>query len=748
MSIESRIPETPSAAADTDHEHGIEQDHQRIEQRGEQIPSSELALAAQDQKFNSAESRKQFHIRKLQEPYINAFFRLMTREPHLADQLQMRYERRREFENFAHILDAPSDRNDQMKRDAIRRLAPFWSTVATHPEARAYFQIALDEASDASSSSIKEALAETEAPYVHELVIGAGIHGSIYNAEFTYHQADTPRLTIDGATRLGGQFRQVGGPAFFMNTPNRPINRDDPEKLDNPNVNSLGPHAPAQLTDLSGSLFADNETIGLAAAINQHVSADTMLGSIVTRVTANTDASKPGAYRVEMLDRETQETQTIYTDRVITSMGLGKANYGFKNMDATTERLCAPEDGRVMTYPEFLREVGDRTNPFPLERFAGKRVVIIGGGHSGLTVAEYLAGIGPEYRGSVASMGSPREITILGTQFEHEKAFRDVELARYGKLASVMQRHNKPEESKDGIVQPLANLRAISLEESSDSGDKKGPLMVCCEEKTATSDAPARKIEADIIISTVGFTNEYGRIFGDLVEKNSGRFDSHLEDFAPEGVDRPVARILKGHENIVFIGAGANMPASQRELTAASKFNRPTNPIAIPNTVDDTITVARAMLARDRAAQYEPSAENFRPLPIRPISIPDSVTEHEPTTYERIIDDNGMGQPRNFQPELRYDQLLELVALEHGQRFRTSRPSSITFRVSFEETGAIAIRSTSPLPLAQHQILEHFLDTRLVQETLHKLNRRRGKKQPLTLTITTDHERAPEGDRE
>jgi hypothetical protein len=350
------------------------------------------------------ELRRKFHVRQLKTPAMQAYFKFLRRTPHLWDQVLARYENRDKFNQVAHEVTAEADVSTVTDDERIQHLVPLWSAAATVPEANAYLEIMLDEATREQSAEIKREMHNGE-KYVPTLIVGGGVHGAVYNAEFLYHAPNVENVTVDAAKRLGGQFRSYGGPVLSMNTSNRKINVDRPESLDNPNSNSMGPHAPLQLPDISGRLYADNTRVGLVAAVNQFLSADTAIETELTGVKKSSDAETQGSLLVRLRDLESATDVTATTDKLVISTGLGHAELAFAEQDEKTKEICCRSEKCVYTYTELLELIGDRSNPFPLEKFSGKRIIFVGGGHSALTGVEAMVGLGPEDRGSVASLG-------------------------------------------------------------------------------------------------------------------------------------------------------------------------------------------------------------------------------------------------------------------------------------------------------------------------------------------------------
>lgn len=696
-----------------------------------------------------SEKQRQFYIEKLQSPYIKSFFTLIKDTPHFWDQALKRYARREDFINIAQDLEATNDKiSGVFDQDHIKRLVPLWSTACTVPELRSYLQISLDAAACEESTSIKSKM-EEETQYVEELVVGAGVHSAAYNVEFMHYAPTIPRLSVESASELGGQFRQYGGPAFRMNTPNRPINIDDPKALDNPNMNSFGPHAPLQLSDISGDLYADNEKIGIAAAVNQYLSAKTLLETSVTSVKLNTNENSLGKYKVELIDTKTGKVSEVNTDRVIVSTGLGKAEHGFSQFDKQTKELCNANDGRVITYTDFLEEVGDRSNPFPLERFANKCVVIVGGGHSALTVAEHLTGIGPEYRGSTAALGYPSKVVIVGAKFENGKEFIEGEIPRYTQLASAIQKRGVPgEEAKAHLIKPVVGMRATSLKEKQYTDDDgkiiKSRIIVVCKSKAADSGAPAmEEIEADIIITTTGFDNNgYKKIFADFIDNTEET--PEFDDVRVEGVPHPVAKYLHGNKDIIFVGPAAKMPTSQRSLSMAQIYNRPTNPVAIPSTVDDTRACARYLAS---LSENKGNAEKFPGFGVKTEKKKIKLFEEGKNKREEAVSIVHIPlevASREFPSEVHYEELLRLAVKGHTNKYLVDKVPPLTILVSREgkEEGAngdVSLRVTSSAALSAdgEMFVKDFFKDPISQAAVAKLTeRRRGANKPVEITFT------------
>jgi hypothetical protein len=438
-----------------------------------------------------------------------------------------------------------------------------------------------------------------------------------------------------------------------------------------------------------------------------------------------------------MEDSQTGETYTITTDKVVASTGLGTPDFGFRDMDEATRELCSADDGRVQTYGQFLSELGDRSNPFPLKRYVNKRVLIIGGGNSGLTVAEGLAGLAPEYRGSVSSLGGPSQITILGTKFTDDKSFISTEIPRYAQLASLMRKAGPAADAntRSQLVVPVTGVRAVRLSEKnmSSSGNELPPIIVHCEEKGGGTGG--KDMEADIVIVTTGFTTEQHQIFKNLLPPDSTAsttFSENLEDMRVAESSHPVGRNLKGEKDIVFIGPAADMPINDREKKAADLFNRSRSAVALPNTAEDTLWYARAMVGE------EVRKGERREAPwLHETSGPQTTIETGSFTELSFVISADTSEER-LPPEIRYEELLRLSKLSHTPRAITSprEPFETTLQVEQVDGQQYKITSDTPIPGSYKQMLTDFLaDTYTQVAILRLLDKRHSHGRPLRISF-------------
>ena len=676
------------------------------------------------------EQIRQFHISKLRAPHFSAFFEYLRHSPGWWDKLKEAYERRTQFWL-----------KGEEEAQRLRLLTPLFSTAVRIPELRSYLHVVLDGASREENELVRSEI-ESGSDYVPQLVIGAGVHGAVFNAEFLHDAPTIPSLTIEHREQVGGQFRSYGNPVLDMNSENAAINRSQTPGSMNVNTNTFGPHAPVQLPDLSAKLYADNEEIGLATAFNQYLSANTLTAS-VERVEKNDDTSRPGKYRVVMRNGPDETEIVLTTDQVAVASGIGTSDYGLRNPDQKTQEILSAEqeknrqgeNARVLTYEEFLQKVGDPTNQFPLEQFIDRKVVIVGGGHSGLTVAEYLSHLGPSYRGSVSSLGAPSEIVILGSKYTTRDELLNSELPRYSRLAAVMERKEKNPRS----AEPLINLRPKTyvsrLREMYPNSSPNDPLEVGFQFKDGQLNPDGSPhmsqdfTDADYVIFTTGFSNTILEAFEELLpaDHTIQKISALPMMQSPEEGNESFCRHIPNNPGIIFVGSVADMPLSERELELAQRYNMTLNPVAMANTTHDTVVAARHCAAH-LAAERKSSKVSERELKIARdrMLLPDpaSADSHAETveSYSFNLDEQNLVE--RFPTEMHYSDLLGILISSHGRHFRVAETSTINLtieRVSSEEGATITIRPDRTLPAAYGKLLEEISHDLLVQSLVHAL---------------------------
>ncbi len=310
--------------------------------------------------------------------------------------------------------------NGETHRDLA---ALFGGLMTGSEELRTRTMEALDatatEESDKLKAEAREQGGKLEADVV---IVGAGIHGSILASKVRAERPDARIITIDKSAVLGGQFRKYGQrPVFYINSRNhRPQDNDVPGlPSGSGNLNPFGSSAPLHITDIAAETYPTNLELGNSAAINQYLSGETMLGAEVISIS-------PQEKKVVVVD-ESGEEYEISGKTIAMATGLGERSQG-----GTPDNMWTAE--------QLLSHFANSDEPFPMEKFAGKRVAIIGGGDTGRVCAELFARLAPAsaYGRSVTQLGGPDFVRWLGTEFADREEFCDTNRPRYQQLASFI----------------------------------------------------------------------------------------------------------------------------------------------------------------------------------------------------------------------------------------------------------------------------------------------------------------------
>lgn len=259
--------------------------------------------------------------------------------------------------------------------------AAYLAGVAMQPSAKKQLDLAIDETVRVQSKlrlSAGGRYGSIRREEVDEVVIGSGVHAAIYCTVRCKMGHPRP-VVIEQEDRIGGVFAMTQGPAFFLNSRNRPgplgIPGDDRSAL------NVIPGAPVQPSDLSASEYQRNNDLAFAIRMTLLMYSRPIVGQRVTRIAGAASPQRPFSVCLE------GDTRYIIASRVIDARGLGvPLLQEFAN------------DQTILTYPQFMRRLD---TPFPFKGM--RKVAVIGAGDSGKTVVEALVGQGPSDGWSTAS---------------------------------------------------------------------------------------------------------------------------------------------------------------------------------------------------------------------------------------------------------------------------------------------------------------------------------------------------------
>ncbi len=309
--------------------------------------------------------------------------------------------------------------------------APLISGRMLNPELRTDFMDRIDQATSIESDELKAESREQGSIKADIVVIGTGIHASVFAAKYRAINPDARVVCIDRNEKIGGQFRNYGDrPVFRINSRNfrRQDNTDQGLPGETGNLNSFGTNAPVQLTDITTSVYPNNIDMGDTAAINLHLSASSMVGVALAGSREYYDESGTVRNEITVTDTETGEEYLLDAPKVVLTSGAGGREAGDSDTQLTAEQV--------------LSMFGDKDNLFPMDRFINKNIGIKGGGDTGRILAEELSGLGPDesYGLSNVQLGRIGSITWYGTDFTDKDSYCDKNRGRYSPLSSFITR--------------------------------------------------------------------------------------------------------------------------------------------------------------------------------------------------------------------------------------------------------------------------------------------------------------------
>ncbi|MCW1908167.1 MAG: NAD(P)/FAD-dependent oxidoreductase [Candidatus Saccharibacteria bacterium] len=306
---------------------------------------------------------------------------------------------------------------------------PWLAGVMSEPDARRQLMGGVQRVATKESDDIKQRArrARKNFPETDVLVVGAGPAAAVFTARVRRERPEASVLSADVRNHLGGQFASYGErPVFEGNS--RSDRRQTSEfglPGGNQNINSFGPYAALQLTDIvPGSTFT-NVDMGHVAAMNQFLSGPTVMGARLVDV-----EGERGQYRAVFVDQITgREFPIIVNDKIVMMSGAG-------------ERRSSQFGPGVMTAEEVFSHFGNENELFPMDMFTDKTVAIIGGGDTGRAVARLMAGIAPReaYGKSVTQLGRPNAVLWYGTDFRTRDQYCDTARPIYSPLAPYIAR--------------------------------------------------------------------------------------------------------------------------------------------------------------------------------------------------------------------------------------------------------------------------------------------------------------------
>lgn len=363
---------------------------------------------------------------------------------------------------------------DQEEDERHRSLAPMFSSLMMHERTKELTELTINESVRERSAYIKEVVAEARKegsiPYVKEVVIGSGPHSAIYAINRQMVLPDEPSLTLERASVIGGQFAQMGGDLFALNSRTRPERRGQNYLPGTANsLNTFTAYATTQPGDTGGEAYQRQSVLGDHARLNLFLSGEPIVGADVRRIRPRAFSD---GYIVEFFDRAKDRILEVETGRVIFTTGVGEEETRLDEDDRTTREILEAEkkkfqegkDALVLSFSEAASRLADPENPFPLKDF--KRIVLSGEGDGGKVLAGVLLGYEGQLAMTATQLDNVEEIVWLGQSYPTKEAFIDNCRARYHQIGLEFPRERF--EQYYGRIKPKPEERARRLTRNGD----------------------------------------------------------------------------------------------------------------------------------------------------------------------------------------------------------------------------------------------------------------------------------------
>ncbi len=388
---------------------------------------------------------------------------------------------------------------------------------------RPMLEHAIDFEAARDSKRLKQDLFSGKQHHIPVLLTGAGAHAAIFNSAYTSAFPNSPSVTIERTSKLGGQFRKYGAPVIRMNTESAPIRQDKVGSIDRDDFNSLGADAILQLNQLTGDLFPTNMDVGLAIALNQYLRSYTVLSVETIESEPDPDASFS---TITLEDVETGDRAVHTTGVDILVPGLGEDRRGYRNADDKSAEAIEKnyelelKERYYFTYGEFLTLCGSLSGTISRTFFSNKTIIVEGGGHSALTAIERITGIFNDVDDySVSSISGPRQIHLVGSKYATAHQLQSEEMGRYGQVSRLFPQFDG---DLNSLVNPICGNYAYQLRKSdTDVTLLHGSKMLS--QKDNYSVEELTELQGDIVVSTTGFDPVAEKILAGEQARNYGK---------------------------------------------------------------------------------------------------------------------------------------------------------------------------------------------------------------------------------
>lgn len=364
--------------------------------------------------------------------------------------------------------------NTQYPPDNHRLFAPLLQGILHDPDTRDKLMASISERCQNDTEQLFGRARRNRAQLLCDIaVLGSGPHGA---AAAGVIREKYPSLTIymvEAESNLGGLWGNNGpNPSFMMNSRVRRANRSLPAVPRSPgNINPLGSYAVLELSDLVAGSYAYDTEMGDITALNAYLSINAAL--------VNTTCSyiyDSGSFGRMALRSPSGESIDLQATVVIDACGITQTS----TLSPTPQDRVADQYFDTRDLYRGFGNFEQRPTHRPLEQFAGRTVLGIGGGDSLLTGIDALVGNLPKQ--SYGPYGPGRDriggYVWIGAPGETAAAIDNCLRARY----------------KNGIIQNLPKS-------PSDQGAIIRPIPMRARGFTLTPDGVDVRLENDDVIS-------------------------------------------------------------------------------------------------------------------------------------------------------------------------------------------------------------------------------------------------------
>ncbi|MFN8016305.1 MAG: FAD/NAD(P)-binding protein [Acidimicrobiia bacterium] len=327
-----------------------------------------------------------------------------------------------------------------------KNLSPIFATAMLEPELRKLLLDSIDETVEQESARIKQEALEAKSLEYDFVIVGSGPHGVAAASKILEKLPHAKVLIVERDPQIGGQFRKNGA-AFRLNSrSHRPSSQFDTGGLPGGdlNLNPLGPVA-LQLSDVVGSTYPTGIDIGDVTAINGFLACDIVTEAEFVGFDRKFLEEK---YEIRLRDTQTGETYKVNSYCLFAAPGIGE-----QPKDAIASNSTSAFD--------LFQDV-KRDPAAVLDRYSGKRVLVIGAGDTGRVTGEFLARLGPDYlyaASPVQLCPLPEKIIWSGQSADSSNDFQGMNRSRYAQISAFLPREQRNYVS---IIDPV-DVRVASV---------------------------------------------------------------------------------------------------------------------------------------------------------------------------------------------------------------------------------------------------------------------------------------------